>query len=313
MTPVAMVILSSAAAVGAVGLIVTGLAQERPSLDRAVARLRRPGHITAPGQHVAGQHVAGQHVAGQSVDPSGAVGRLGRVVLRVSGPDAPFLPSPVVLRLSGRSREVHAASLALAVVGGFLGPFVVLGLLQLRGVVPLWVQLPVAVGLLGAVLAPLVVHSQVVERAQEVRIDLRYQLSAYLDVVTMLLAGNSGHEGALEQAARAGDGRLFRELRRRMREVGASGRSLVDALDQAGRELGLVELQQVAATASLSAAEGAPVARTLAAKCATLRSTLASEQESEARLRTSRLTPPLVGMSLIFMALVIYPALSFSR
>ena len=30
------------------------------------------------------------------------------------------------------------------------------------------------------------------------------------------------------------------------------------------------------------------------------------------RLRTSRLTAPIVGMALIFMALVIYPALSFS-
>ena len=54
------------------------------------------------------------------------------------------------------------------------------------------------------------------------------------------------------------------------------------------------------------------MARTLAAKCATLRSALASEQESEARLRTSRLTTPIVGMALIFMGLVIYPALSFS-
>ena len=55
-----------------------------------------------------------------------------------------------------------------------------------------------------------------------------------------------------------------------------------------------------------------PVARTLAAKCATLRSALATEQEAEARLRTSRLTTPIVGMALIFMALVIYPALSLT-
>ena len=68
----------------------------------------------------------------------------------------------------------------------------------------------------------------------------------------------------------------------------------------------------MAAITALSSAEGAPVARTLAAKCSTLRSTLATEQESEARLRTSRLTAPIVGMALIFMALVIYPALSFS-
>ncbi len=294
MSPVALAVVSSLTAVLGAAMLVSGWAQERPSLERTVARLRRP----APAEVAA---------------TPGPVPRLGRLVVRAGGPSAPFLPSPVVLRLGGRPPEVHAAYLLTATLGGFLGPFAVVGVLSARGVVPLGVQLPFGVGLAGAVLAPLVVHSQLVEQAQTIRIDLRYQLSAYLDVVTMLLAGNTGHEGALEQAAHAGDGRLFRELRRRMREVGASGRSLVEALDATGRDLGLVELQQVAATASLSAAEGAPVARTLAAKCATLRSTLASEQESEARLRTSRLTPPLVGMSLIFMALVIYPALSFGR
>jgi tight adherence protein C len=153
------------------------------------------------------------------------------------------------------------------------------------------------------------VHTATVERAAEARSDLRHQLSAYLDVVTMLLAGNVGHEGALEEATRAGDGRLFRELASTRAGGTATGRSLVEALDEAGRDLDLDELRQVAATAALAATEGAPVARTLAAKCATVRSTLATDHETEARLRTSRLTAPIVGMALIFMALVIYPAL----
>ncbi len=97
-----------------------------------------------------------------------------------------------------------------------------------------------------------------------------------------------------------------------MRESGARGTSLTESLERTGVQLGLDELQQIAATAALSAAEGAPVARTLAAKCATLRAALATEQETEARLRTSRLTAPIVGMALIFMSLVVYPALSFS-
>jgi Flp pilus assembly protein TadB len=216
------------------------------------------------------------------------------------------------LRLVQRSLDSHIGAIALSAVAGALGPVLVLGALQALGVVSLGVFVPLGLALVGLVAGPLAVHTSVVERAREVQTDLRFQLSAYLDVVTMLLAGNSGHEGALKQAAQAGDGRLFIELRRRMREVGATGKSLVEALSTTADELGLVELQQVAATTALSSAEGAPVARTLAAKCSTLRSTLATEQESEARLRTSRLTAPIVGMALIFMALVIYPALSFS-
>jgi hypothetical protein len=163
-----------------------------------------------------------------------------------------------------------------------------------------------------AVLAPMVVHSDAMSRADTVRLDLRHQLGAFIDMLTMLLAGNTGYEGALDQAARAGDGLLFRQLRRRMREVGTTGRSLVEALSLVADEFGIVELEQVAATATLSANEGAPVARSLAAKCSTLRNTLAADEEANARIRNDKVTPPLVGMALLFMALIIYPALNLN-
>jgi tight adherence protein C len=185
-----------------------------------------------------------------------------------------------------------------------------LAVLHLTGWVSIGLLLPIGVSLFGAVLAPLAVHSEAISRSDDARIDVRHQLSAYLDMVTMLLAGNTGHEGALEQAARAGDGLLFVELRRRMREVGTTGHSLVRALALVGEDFGVVELEQVAAATQLSASEGAPVARTLAARCSTLRSTLAAEQEASARVRNDKVTPPLVGMAVLFMALIIYPALN---
>jgi Flp pilus assembly protein TadB len=223
-----------------------------------------------------------------------------------------LVPTDTQLRLVGRSPEQHIAHAGGAVIAGLVVPILLVGAMQWAGLLGLQWFVPLVLAVLCGALGAIVIHLTTVERAATVRTDLRYQLSAYLDVVTMLLAGNSGYEGALEQASRAGDGRLFVELRHRMRESAARGASLTEALHQTGADLGLDELEQVAATAALSAAEGAPVARTLAAKCATLRTALATEQESEARLRTSRLTTPIVGMALIFMALVIYPALSFS-
>jgi tight adherence protein C len=223
-----------------------------------------------------------------------------------------MLPTDTQLRLLGRPVEQHVLYLVVACVSGLVLPSLLVAMLQGWGLIGFGWYAPLLVGLVCALVAPVVVHSVAVERAETIHSDLRYQISAYLDVVTMLLAGNSGYEGALEQAARAGDGRLFAELRRRMRESGARGTSLTESLERTGAQLGLDELQQIAATAALSAAEGAPVARTLAAKCATLRAALATEQETEARLRTSRLTAPIVGMALIFMSLVVYPALSFS-
>jgi Flp pilus assembly protein TadB len=287
----AVLVVLSGLAVAGLLLALSGWAQPAPTLARTVAHLQRPGAATT-------DRVAERRVL------TGLTARLGELPR--------LLPSDTQLRLVGRSREIHVLWLLLAVVAGLVLPVAGVVVLQRAGLLGLGWTVPVAGALAGAVLGPMLVHTATAERAARTRTDLRYQISAYLDVVTMLLAGNTGYEGALEQAAHAGDGRLFVELRRRMRESGARGASLTEALRRTGADLGLDELEHVAATAALSASEGAPVARTLAAKCATLRSALATEQESEARLRTSRLTTPIVGMALIFMGLVIYPALSFS-
>ena len=287
--------LLSLLSVGGVWFAATGWMQPAPSLTRTLRHLRRPGASAVPGAERANRNAPAIRWA---------------VVSLRRHPK--LLPTETQLRLVGRSSEQHVARLCSAVIAGVLAPSLVVVALQRAGMIGLIWFVPVVVALLCGAVGAMVVHLTTVERAAAVRTDLRYQLSAYLDVVTMLLAGNSGYEGALEQASRAGDGRLFAEVRRRMRESAARGASLTDALHQTGVDLGLEELEQVAATAALNAAEGAPVARTLAAKCATLRTALATEQESEARLRTSRLTTPIVGMALIFMALVIYPALSFS-
>lgn len=289
-------------AVGVTGalLAITGWMQPAPSLKRTIEHLQRTGPVVGAGRSAA--RAGGRPVGRRLLPP----------LVRAMSRHPQLLPSDAELRLLGRPLDQHAMYLALASVAGFVVPPVVVGMFQSAGIISLGWYVPMLAAIGSAVLGPLLVHTAAIERAATVRTDLRYQVSAYLDVVTMLLAGNTGYEGALEQAARAGDGRLFAELRRRMRESGTRGQSLTDALQRAGRDLGLDELEQIAATASLSAAGGAPVARTLAAKCATLRTALATEQESEARLRTSRLTTPIVGMALIFMALVIYPALSFS-
>ncbi len=276
-----------------VWLVVSGWAQPRPTVDRAMRHLRRPGESAAIPS-----------------DPRLAA-RLGRAVGRsdiTARTDRWRQP----LRLIGRPVDEHVGLLVLAAIGGFVAPALVLGALQAAGVVSIGVWIPLGLSLATAVLLPVLVHSDAIARSADVAVDLRHQLGAYLDMVTMLLAGNSGYEGALDQASRAGDGLLFVELRRRMREVSTTGHSLVGALDLVAADYGIVELEQVAATATLSAAEGAPVARSLSAKCATLRSTLAAEQEAAARIRNDKITPPLVGMALLFMALIIYPALDLS-
>jgi tight adherence protein C len=275
---------------GSAWLIASGWRPPQPRLEDAIAHLHR-----SPS-------------GGRRQHP-GLAARIGSFA-QGSGISAATMAWSRPLRLVGRSVEVHVGLIVIAALAGLIAPSLLLGGLQLAGVVSIAVWIPAAMSLTAAVVAPVLVHSDTMTRSAVVRVDLRHQLGAFLDMVTMLLAGNSGYEGALAQAARAGDGLLFHELRRRMREVGATGHSLVGALALVADDYGIVELEQVAATATLSAAEGAPVARSLAAKCSTLRSTLAAEQEAEARVRNDKITPPLVGMALLFMALIIYPALN---
>ena len=283
-------IVASALLCAAVALMVTGWRQPRPSLDRSIRHLRRA------------------RAAPSSESPT-RTRRWGLIAMSTPlGRRSAGWRQP--LRLLGRDVPSHLGVLVAAALGGLVTPALVLGILHLTGWVSIGVFVPVAVSAIAAIVAPIAVHSDAIARSADVRIDVRHQLSAYLDMVTMLLAGNTGHEGALEQAARAGDGLLFIELRRRMREVGTTGSSLVGALALVGDDFGVVELEQVAAATQLSASEGAPVARTLAAKCSTLRSTLAAEHEAAARVRNDKVTPPLVGMAVLFMALIIYPALN---
>lgn len=294
MRPAGWLMLCSVAFGAGTWLALSGWRQPRPRLDRAIAHLRRP---TTPPVGADGS--------------SNALGSIGAFVER-RGANAWTRAWARPLRLVGRSVEVHVGYLVVAALAGLVTPALVLGALQASGVVSIGLWVPTAASLVAAVLAPVVVHSTTMATSADVAVDLRHQLGAYLDLVTMLLAGNTGYEGTLDQAARAGDGLLFRELRRRMREAATTGHSLVRALERVADDYGIVELEQVAATATLSAAEGAPVARSLAAKCSTLRSTLAAEQEADARVRNDKVTPPLVAMALLFMALIIYPALDLN-
>lgn len=217
--------------------------------------------------------------------------------------------APVGLVLTGRSLERHLAVIALAVGGAAVMASSGAVLLARSRLLPFGVSIPVVVVIAAAALAVIVVQSQATSRIAQIRADIRHQLSCYLDLVSMLLAGDTGYESALRTAADAGSGHLFDELRARMAGIGSTGDSYVDALETVANDLDLDELTNVAATIRLAADEGAPVVRTLVATCSTMRATLSTEYEAEARLRTGRLTAPLVGMALVFMSLVIYPAL----
>ena len=266
---------------------------DAPSLARAVARLHRPPSPPA-----------------NKRDP---LSSLGSSALGVFGDGLWSEPTSRRLDLIGRTSEVHAAYLVTAALAGLLAPVVVVAVAtRATPSAGVW-SVSLGVALLCAATGVLLVRADLEQRAAAMSRDLRHQLSAYLDVLTMLLASNQGNEGALRLAAEAGDGRLFVELRRRMLEATTAGRPAVSALAALGKDLHIVELSEIAASASLATSQGAPVARSLSAKTESLRSSLQAEQEQEARVRTSKITFPLVAMGLVFIVMGLYPALMTIR
>ena len=275
-----------------VWLIATGLTPQPHRLDRLVAHLHRTPHHAI-----------------DATDVHPVVARVGRLVRAVTGHRLDQDPTLARhLRLTQRTFDVHACHLAAAAVGGLCTPWLAAAVLGLVGG-PIGILVPLWVGLAGGLAGPILVQVDLRARARLVVTDLRHQLSAYLDVVSMLLAANHGNEGALITAAEAGDGRLFVELRRCLYETAAAGRPIASGLEPLGIELGVPELVEVAATGALATTKGAPVSRALMAKTQSLRNTLNAATEQVARDRSVKLQIPLVLMGFVTIATGIYPAL----
>ncbi len=183
----------------------------------------------------------------------------------------------------------------------------ILALLELGGVdVPLlvapWPALLLATA--GFFVPDLAVHSEAAKRRQE----MRYALSAFIDLTCVALAGGSGIESALRTAAAVGDGRAFRTIGDALERARLTRETPWAALARLGRDMGVPELEETAASVGLSGTEGARVRQSLAARAASLREHRRTDAEAEARVATQRMTVTLVLLLVGFLAFVLFPA-----
>jgi tight adherence protein C len=137
----------------------------------------------------------------------------------------------------------------------------------------------------------------------------RSALSAYLDLVNVLLAGAAGTETALAAAADAGDGWAFGEIRAALERARVMRTSPWDAFNALGVELGVDELQELAASVRLAGEQGAKIKASLAAKAASLRAQQLARTEAAAHAASERMAIPNVLMFLGFLIFAGYPAL----
>ena len=170
-----------------------------------------------------------------------------------------------------------------------------------------------AIGLfapLGFAVAPFVPMLLLRSAAEERRREFRLGLSAFLDLVAISLAGGAPYQQAMLDAASAGNGWVFTELRRPL--VAARDRGLPpwDGLRDLGRSIGVGELEELTSSISLAGAQGAHVGESLTSKADSLRARRISEAEADAERMSERMSLPVAILSLAFVALIGYPALA---
>ncbi|MFG1667641.1 type II secretion system F family protein [Streptomyces sp. Y7] len=207
-----------------------------------------------------------------------------------------------------RSIDTHLAEKAALALTGLLLPATVAFVLTLGGrplpwAMPLGGSLALAIG--AFLLPDAVVRAEAARR----RAAFRHALSAYLNLIHILLAGGAGVEGALADAAEVGHGWSFHRLRRALTTARLTRTSPWTALGELGDELDVSELTELAAALALAGTEGAKVRASLAAKAAAMRARDGAEAEGQANSATERMALPGVLMAFGFVIFVFYPAL----
>lgn len=233
------------------------------------------------------------------------LGRLVRRAVELTGADLGGRRQD--LRLVGRTPERHALDKAVGLLGGVLGPSLVGFGLAVVGVgLPpgALVVFSLAAGVGGFLLPDLALRDE----AERRRRAFRHALSAYLDLVNVILAGGGGTESALYAAADAGDGWAFAALRRSLERARLLNRSPWAVFEELGDDLGVAELAELAASVALAGSHGARIRRSLAAKADTLRGHQIAETEAAAEAATERMTIPVAVLLFGFLVFVAYPA-----
>ncbi len=244
----------------------------------------------------------------QTAPASGRKERLGLWGMRVL-PPALWVRTPV--------RELALLRIPLARFYGEKLQFAALGLLippLLSGFFTLiGLRLPFAIPSLAALALAAVMffipNYNAIDEAKKARGEFRRAMTAYIDLVATERHNGAATRRAMESAAEVSHHWVFRRIGEELRRSGFSGVPPWDALHTLADELALPELADFADIMRLSGAEGAAVYTNLRARSAALRSAMLSDDLAAANALGERMTIPGSLAGVIFMALLLAPAL----
>lgn len=214
------------------------------------------------------------------------------------------------LALTGQSFEAVLGRKVIAGVAGFLGALLALSAWQYVAGAGLPTGAPLAVAVVAAAALFWAPDVDIRKQAARRRAEFTEQLSIYLDLVSLKMAGHAAAAAALPEAAQRGGGwpmMLIRDTLFRARLAGPDV-SEWDALAQLGERIGVPDLRELGALIKLVADDGAQVRDTLTARAASMRRARLAGEEGDAAERNQSMRLAHMLIALGFMVFIGYPA-----
>ena len=145
--------------------------------------------------------------------------------------------------------------------------------------------------------------------AKKARAEFSRALGAYIDLVALERLGGAGPRQAMEAAASVGDSWVFHRLTEELARTRWSGLTPWESLHALATELALPELDDLADIMRLSGEEGTQVYTALRARSAAMRVATLSAEKARANEVAERMTMPMSLLGVIFLAILVTPAL----
>jgi hypothetical protein len=273
-------------------LLVSRLAPARPDLADALDRLSP--EATRP--------------SGVEMEGSSSAERLGRWGMRLF-PIAVWGQPPAqqlaLLRIS--TVRFYGEKLLFGMLGLVVVPLLATLLAVLGWRLPVVLPVVATIGLaVGMFFLP---DYNVRDDAKQARTEFARALGAYADLVALERNAGSGPRQALEVAAAVGDSWVFRRLREELAFSSWSGEQPWQALRRLSQELGVPELGDLADIVRLSGEEGAQIYGQLRARSAAMRAAMLNDEVAYANAVGEKLSIPMSLLGVIFLVILIAPAL----
>jgi hypothetical protein len=143
--------------------------------------------------------------------------------------------------------------------------------------------------------------------AAEKRLDFRYALTSYLDLVSLERSAGAAPTEALEAAAQIGGGWAFARIANALTAARKSDRPPWEGLADLAAQTGVPELTDLAEIAEVAGHEGAPILQTLTARAESMRADARAAAKAKASSRSTTMVVPIGLLGAGFLLLLIFP------